>query len=108
MADNKDTKYVPKCRIVLGTQEEATALNNGGATQIVVNKLEKKSVRTEEIKNEDNEPEEWFLPLKWIKIESQNFFWRYIWRYILRTKTGTPVNTGPVGHCSIDSLSAIF
>ena len=38
MADDKDTKYVPKCRIVLGTQEEATALNNGEATQIVLNR----------------------------------------------------------------------
>ena len=31
MAKNKDTKYIPKCRIVPGTQERATELNNGGA-----------------------------------------------------------------------------
>jgi len=45
MADNKDTKYVPKCRIVLGTQEEATALNNGGAMQIVLDRYTRKSDR---------------------------------------------------------------
>jgi len=45
MADNKDTKYVPKCRIVLGTQEEATEINNGGATQIVLDRHSRKSNR---------------------------------------------------------------
>ena len=39
-----------------GTQERATELNNGGATQIVLNKREKKSERTKEIKNEDTKP----------------------------------------------------
>jgi hypothetical protein len=41
-----------------GTQERATELNNGGATQIVLNKREKKSECTKEIKNEDTKPEE--------------------------------------------------
>ena len=59
MNTNQDKKHTPLFPgMKLGTQERATALNNGGATQIVVNKLEKKSVRTEEIKNEDNKPEE--------------------------------------------------
>ena len=53
MADNKDTKYVPKCRIVLGTQEEATALNNGGATQIVLNRRTRKSDRINPIDYSD-------------------------------------------------------
>jgi hypothetical protein len=38
MVDNKDTKYIPKYRARLGTQERATELNNGGATQIVLNR----------------------------------------------------------------------
>jgi len=58
MATKQDKKYTPKLREILGTQEEATALNNGGATQIVLNRREKKPVRTEEIKNEDTKPEE--------------------------------------------------
>ena len=58
MATNQDKKYTPKLREILGTQEEATALNNGGATQIVLNKREKKSECTKEIKNEDTKPEE--------------------------------------------------
>jgi hypothetical protein len=58
MATKQDKKYTPKLREILGTQEEATALNNGGATQIVLNKREKKSECTKEIKNEDTKPEE--------------------------------------------------
>lgn len=58
MAIKQDKKYTRKLRAILGTQEEATALNNGGATQIVLNKREKKSERTKEIKNEDTKPEE--------------------------------------------------
>ncbi len=58
MATNQDKQYIPKSRIVPGTQEEATALNNGGATQIVLKRREKKSERTEEIKNKDTKPEE--------------------------------------------------
>ncbi len=58
MATNQDKQYIPKLREILGTQEEATALNNGGATQIVLNKREKKSECTKEIKNEDTKPEE--------------------------------------------------
>jgi len=61
MADNKDTKYVPKCRIVLGTQEEATALNNGGATQIVLTRRSRKSDRINPINYSDvttNNPKE--------------------------------------------------
>ena len=53
MADNKDTKYVPKCRIVLGTQEEAAALNNGGATQIVLDRRSRKSDRINPIDYSD-------------------------------------------------------
>ena len=53
MAENKDAKYVPKCRIVLGTQEEATALNNGGATQIVLNRRTRKSDRINPIDYSD-------------------------------------------------------
>ena len=53
MAENKDTKYVPKCRIVLGTQEEATALNNGGATQIVLDRYTRKSDRINPIDYSD-------------------------------------------------------
>ena len=56
MATKQDKKYTPKLREILGTQEEATALNNGGATQIVLNKREKKSEHTKEIKNEDTKP----------------------------------------------------
>jgi len=53
MANNKDTKYSPKCRIVLGTQEEATALNNGGATQIVLDRYTRKSDRINPIDYSD-------------------------------------------------------
>jgi hypothetical protein len=53
MADNKDTKYVPKCRIVLGTQEEATALNNGGAMQIVLDRYTRESDRINPIDYSD-------------------------------------------------------
>ena len=56
MATKQDKKYTPKFREILGTQERATELNNGGATQIVLNKREKKSERTKEIKNEDTKP----------------------------------------------------
>ena len=38
MATKQDKKYTPKFREILGTQERATELNNGGATQIVLNK----------------------------------------------------------------------
>ena len=58
MATKQDKKYTPKFREILGTQERATELNNGGATQIVLNKREKKSERTKEIKNEDTKPQE--------------------------------------------------
>jgi hypothetical protein len=61
MADNKDTKYVPKSRIVLGTQEEATALNNGGAMQIVLDRYTRKSDRINPIDYSDvttNNPKE--------------------------------------------------
>ena len=61
MADNKDTKYVPKCRIVLGTQEEATALNKGGAMQIVLDRYTRKSDRINPIDYSDvttNNPKE--------------------------------------------------
>jgi hypothetical protein len=40
------------------TQEGCNRINNGEATQIVLNKREKKSERTKEIKNEDTKPEE--------------------------------------------------
>jgi hypothetical protein len=53
MAENKDIKYVPKCRIVLGTQEEATALNNGGAMQIVLDRYTRKSDRINPIDYSD-------------------------------------------------------
>ena len=53
MADNKDTKYIPKCRIVPGTQERATELNNGGATQIVLNRRTRKSDRINPIDYSD-------------------------------------------------------
>ena len=52
--DKKHTPLFPG--MVPGTQERATELNNGGATQIVLNKREKKSERTKEIKNEDTKP----------------------------------------------------
>jgi hypothetical protein len=61
MAENKDTKYIPKCRIVPGTQEEATALNNGGARQIVLNRRTRKSDRINPIDYSDvttNNPKE--------------------------------------------------
>jgi len=44
MADDIDTKYIHKCRAILGTQEEATVINNGGATQIVLDRHTRKSV----------------------------------------------------------------
>ena len=48
MATNQDRKNTPLFPgMKLGTQEEATALNNGGATQIVLKRREKKSERTE-------------------------------------------------------------
>ena len=53
MADNKDTKYIPKCRAILGTQEEATAINNGGATQIVLDRRSRKSDRINPIDYSD-------------------------------------------------------
>jgi hypothetical protein len=53
MADNKDTKYVPKSRIVLGTQEEATALNKGGAMQIVLDRYTRESDRINPIDYSD-------------------------------------------------------
>jgi hypothetical protein len=58
MATNQDKQYIPKSRIVPGTQERAMELNIGGATQIVLNKREKKPMRTEGIKNENTKPEE--------------------------------------------------
>ena len=58
MDTKQDKKYTPKLREILMTQEDCNRINNGGATQIVLNKREKKSVRTEEIKNEDTKPEE--------------------------------------------------
>jgi len=61
MAENKDTKYVPKCRIVLGTQEEETELNNGGATQIVLDRYTRESDRLNPIDYSDettNNPKE--------------------------------------------------
>ena len=53
MANDKDTKYIHKCRAILGTQEEATALNNGGATQIVLNRRSRKSDRINPIDYSD-------------------------------------------------------
>jgi len=53
MADNKDTKYIPKCRIVPGTQEEEAAINNGGATQIVLTRRSRKSDRINPIDYSD-------------------------------------------------------
>ena len=41
--DKKHTLLLPGMK--LGTQEEATALNNGGATQIVLNRRTRKSDR---------------------------------------------------------------
>jgi len=38
MADDKDTKYIHKCRFKLATQEDCNRINNGGATQIVLNR----------------------------------------------------------------------
>ena len=38
MADDKDTKYIPKSRFKLATQEDCNRINNGGATQIVLNR----------------------------------------------------------------------
>ncbi len=38
MATNQDRQYIPKLREILGTQEEATELNNGGATKVVLNR----------------------------------------------------------------------
>ncbi len=43
MADNKDTKYIPKSRFKLATQEDCNRINNGGATQIVSNRRTRKS-----------------------------------------------------------------
>jgi len=53
MADDKDTKYIHKCRAILGTQEEATELNNGGATQIVLDRRARKSDRINPIDYSD-------------------------------------------------------
>jgi hypothetical protein len=38
MADDKDTKYIPKSRFKLATQEDCNRINNGGATEIVLNR----------------------------------------------------------------------
>ena len=54
--DKKNTTLFQRGRP--GTQERATELNNGGATQVVLNKRVKKSECTKEIKNEDTKPEE--------------------------------------------------
>jgi hypothetical protein len=53
MANNKDTKYIHKCRAIPGTQEEATAINNGGATQIVLDRRSRKSDRINPIDYSD-------------------------------------------------------
>ena len=61
MANNKDTKYIYNCRAVPGTQERATELNNGGATQIVLNRRTRKSDRINPIDYSDittNNPKE--------------------------------------------------
>ena len=42
MADDKDTKYIPKSRFKLATQEDCNRINNGGATQIVLNRRVKR------------------------------------------------------------------
>ena len=53
MATKQDKKYTPKLREILGTQEEATALNNGGATQIVLDRHSRKSGRINPIDYSD-------------------------------------------------------
>ena len=53
MATKQDKKYTPKFREILGTQERATELNNGGATQIVLNRRARKSDRINPIDYSD-------------------------------------------------------
>ena len=49
--DKKHTLLLPGMK--LGTQEEATAINNGGATQIVLNRRSRKSDRINPIDYSD-------------------------------------------------------
>ena len=53
MATKQGKKYTRKLRAILGTQEEATALNNGGATQIVLDRHSRKSDRINPIDYSD-------------------------------------------------------